>query len=142
MSSVIALTSMAALWLIAHQIVKRRFAILKDDLPCIYQSAFTAPTSADGKPQLVALCVDLLRREHVTLPFDALSPQEQKMVLHAHAIEALPQWMTRYATLWLSPKNRRLINQLSDIRTSRPARTKQHFGAIKRHQQLRSAAKG
>ncbi len=141
-SVVVLLISVATVWLMGHQIVRHRFAKLKVRIPDSYQSAFIAPPCADDPPQLVALCVDLLRKEHCTVPFEALSPFEQKMVLHTLAIEALPQWMSGYATLWLSPQNRRLIQQLRDIKTSRPERRKQHFGAIKHQQQLRSAQKG
>lgn len=139
---VIALISMAALWLLGHQIVKQRFTTLKSNLPDIYGSALTAPAQDVSAPQLMALCVDLMRKKHCTVPFDALSVQEKKIVLHAHAVETLPTWMSRYAALGLSAANRSLITQLRQVHSSRPERPKQHFGAIKRHQQLRSAAKG
>ncbi len=140
--SVVVLISLAALWLTGHQVVKRRFAALNSDLTDIYRSVLTAPPSPDEQPQLVALCVDLMRKQHCTVPFETLTAQEQRMVLHARAVEALPTWMSRYAALSLSPQNRRLIGQLRDIKSSRPDQPKQYFGAIKRQQQLRSAAKG
>ena len=129
---------MAALWLLGHQIVKRRFTMLKSNLSDTYRSAFTAPTEDGDAPQLMALCVDLMRKEHCVVPFDDLSPQELKMVLHAHAIDAAPSWMSRYAVIWLSRPNKTLISQLRQIKSSRPVQPKQHFGAVKRQQQLRS----
>ena len=139
---VVVFVSVAAIWLFGHQIVKHRFALLKAALPEKYESSFAAPTADFGTPPLMALCVDLLRKKHVTVPFDELSNQEQIIVLHACAVDALPEWMSRYAALSLSPANRRLISQLRKIRSSRPDRPKQYFGAIKRQQQLRSTAKG
>ena len=142
MGSVIALTSVAVLWLCGHQLVKQRFARLRTTLPDAYKSAFTASPSVDQSQQLMALCVDLMRKQHVAVPFDELTSREQKMVLHARAVAELPGWMTRYAALWLAPQNRQLVLKLIAIKTSRPERQKRHFGAIKRQQQLRSAAKG
>ncbi|MEL7180236.1 MAG: hypothetical protein AAFN63_10425 [Pseudomonadota bacterium] len=133
--------SLAALWLIGHLVVKRRFVMLNTNLSDIYRSAFAVPTSVDTPPQLVALCVDLMRKQHCNLPFDALTPKEKRMVLHAHAANVLPNWMSRYAALWLPAEHRRLVGQLRDIKTSRPDLPKQHFGAIKRQLQLRSATK-
>jgi len=129
---------MAALWLLGHQIVKRRFAILKSNLSDTYRSAFTAPTQDDDAPQLIALCIDLLRKEHSAVPFEDLSETELKMVLHAHAIDALPSWMSRYAAIWLSQSNKTLVLQLRQIKSSRPEQPKQHFGAVKQQQRLRS----
>ena len=141
-SLVVVLISMAALWLFGHQIVKRRFAMLKAKLSDNYVSAFTAPTADTENPPLMALCVDLMRKTHCTVPFDALSAHEQKVVLHAHAIEVLPNLMSRYAALWLSPTSRTLISQLRRLRSSRPSKPQHYFGAIKHQQQLRSRAKG
>ncbi len=137
-SLVLAFISLAALWLLVHQIVKRRFTILRSNLSDTYRSAFAAPTQEGDAPQLMALCVDLMRKEHCVVPFDDLSPQEVRMVLHAHAIDAAPSWMSRYAAIWLSRPNKTLISQLRQIKSSRPVRPKQHFGAVKRQQQLRS----
>ncbi len=140
-SMILLFMSLATLWLIGHLVVKRRFGKLNANLSDIYGSAFTVPTSVDTPPQVVALCIDLMRKQHCNIPFDALTPKEQRMVLHAHAANVLPNWMSRYAALWLSPEHRRLIGQLRDIKTSRPDLPKQHFGAIKRQLQLRSATK-
>ena len=126
----------------AHQLVRRRLMSLKADLSNNYQSAITAPTSKEDQPQLVALCVDLMRKEHCALPFHALTPKEQRMVLHAHGVEKLPAWMSRYAALSLSSQNRKLIGQLRDIKSSRPDQPKQYFTAIRHQQQLRSVSKG
>lgn len=142
LSLVVLLTCVAVVWFLGHFAVKRRFATLNANIADIYGSAFAASTSADDQPQLVALCVDLMRRTHCALPFEALTSQEQHMVLHAHAVEVLPNWMSQYAALWLSPQNRKLVGQLRNIHSSRPERPKQYFGAIKRQQQLRSASKG
>jgi len=125
------LTSVAALWLIAHQIVKQRFAALKADLPTIHRSAIAVPPDEGHPPQLVALCVDLLRKTHCTDPYDALTQFEQQMVLHAHAIDALPAWMPRYAALRLSRTNRAILDQLRHVKSSQPERPKEHYGAVK-----------
>ena len=140
-SVVVLFISLAALWLIGHLVVKRRFAFLNTNLSDIYGSVFTASPSVADQPQLVALCVELLRKQHCTVPFDALTPNEKRMVLHAHAANVLPNWMSCYAALWLPAESRRLIGQLRDIKSSRPDLPKQHFGAIKRQLQLRSATK-
>jgi hypothetical protein len=58
------------------------------------------------------------------------------MVLHAHAVDALPAWMSRYAAFRLSSKNRAILDQLRHVKSSRPNKPQQHYGAIK--QQLRS----
>lgn len=139
---VVLLIGSAALWLTGHLAVKRRFAALSSELIDIYRSALAAPPSSDAPPQLVALCIDLMRKEHCALPFEALSPDEKRMALHAHAVEVLPIWMSRYAALWLSPQNRKLVRQLHDVKSSRPDQPKQYFGAIRHQQQLRSTPKG
>jgi hypothetical protein len=90
----------------------------------------------------MALCIDLIRKENCAVPFDDLTAHEKKIVLHAHAIEALPNMMSRYAALGLSPSNRLLISQLRQIKSSRPEIPQHYFGAIKHQQQLRSRAKG
>lgn len=132
------LTSVAAFWLLAHQTVKRRFAVLRTKLPDAYHSAIAVPPGEGSTPQLVALCIDLMRKEHCTSPFNTLSPHEQKMALHAYAIQVLPTWMSRYAALALSPANKRLISQLRQVKSSRPSQPKVYFGAVKAQQQLRS----
>jgi hypothetical protein len=127
---------MATLCLITHQIVKQRFAALKADLPATHRSAIAVPPDEGHPPQLVALCVDLMRKSHCTDPFETLSVDEQRMVLHAHAIDALPGWMTRFAAFGLSSKNRATLDQLRQVKSSRPEKPKQYYGAIKH--QLRS----
>ncbi|EBA13068.1 hypothetical protein RCCS2_04264 [Roseobacter sp. CCS2] len=106
----------------------------------MYGSALTAPTQEGDAPPLMALCIDLIRKENCCVAFDGLSAHERKMILHAYAIEAAPSWMSHYGALWLSPANRLLVSQLRQIKSSRPDLPKQHFGAIKRQQQLRSTA--
>ncbi len=129
--SVILLTSMAASWLFVHQSVKHRFAGLKANLPSIHRSAIAVPPDEDQRAPLVALAVDLLRKCHATDPFEALSPAEQRIVLHAHAIEVLPDWMGRYAALGLPRGHREVIVQLLKIHMSRPVRRQEHYGAVK-----------
>ena len=141
-SLILAFISLVAVWLLGHQFVKYRFAKLKSNLSATYNSAFIAPSQENGAPQLMALCVDLLRKQHCAVPFEELSAQEKKMVLQAHGIEALPNWMSRYAALGLSAANRSLMLQLRQVYVSRPDKPQQHFGAIKRQQQLRSASEG
>ena len=132
--------SVVAIWLFGHQLVRRRFAKLNTGLADRYHSTFAAPTADETEQSLMALCVDLMRRETCEVPFDQLTAQEKKMVLHAYAVETLPAWMSRYASYGLPKAGRELIGKLRDIKSSRPERPKQHFGAIKRQQQLRSRA--
>ncbi len=112
--------------------------MLNSNLPDKYRSAFSDPTQHNDAPQLMALSVDLMRKENCAVPFDDLSAQERKIVLHAHAIDAVPSWMSRYAALGLSRPHKMLVTQLRQIKSSRPVQPKQHFGAVKRQQQLRS----
>ena len=139
-SLVSVLIGMALLGLIGHLVVKRRFAALNANLAETYQSAITAPPDHNDQPRLTALSVDLLRKQHCNIPFDDLTPQEKKIVLHARAVDALPTWMSRYAALWLSKPQRVLIGQLQNIKSSRPEQPKQHFGAVKHQLQLRSSS--
>lgn len=137
----VALICMTAIWLVAHQIVKRRFAILKTDLAQAYASAVAIQTEDGETPRLIALCIDLMRKEHCTASFETLSPDEQRMALHAYGIATLPGWMSKYAGFTLSLPNRALIAQLRNVHTSRPDKKPvQYFGAIKHQQQLRSAS--
>jgi hypothetical protein len=130
--------SVLAFWLFGHQMVKRRFAKLKAELAERYDRSISVPPHEEAEQSLMALCVDLMRRETCEVPFDQLTSQEKSMVLHACAVEMLPAWMTRYASYRLSRDGRVLIGKLRDIKSSRPNRPQQHFGAIKRQQQLRS----
>lgn len=139
-SLVSVLISLALLGLIGHLVVKRRFAALNANLAETYRSAITAPPEHDDLPRLTALSVDLLRKEHCNIPFDDLTPQERKIVLHASAVDALPAWMSRYAALWLSGPQRVLIGQLRNVKSSRPEQPKQHFGAVRHQLQLRSSS--
>jgi hypothetical protein len=137
----VALICMTAIWLVAHQIVRRRFAILKTDLAQVYAAAVAIPAEDGETPRLIALCIDLMRKEHCTAPFETLSSEEQRMALHAHSIATIPGWMSKYASFFLSAPNRALIAQLRKVHTSRPDKKPvQYFGAIKRQQQLRSAS--
>ncbi|WP_159087023.1 hypothetical protein [Loktanella sp. Alg231-35] len=133
---------MTAFWLIGHLTVKRRFGALNTNLSDIYRSAVAVPPEEGATPRLIALCIDLMRKEHCTDPFEDLSAHEQKMALHAHAVEALPSWMSKYAALGLSPHNRALIKQMHQVKSSRPAKKPNlYYGAVRRQQQLRSASK-
>jgi len=134
------LTSMAALWFLAHLAVKRRFARLRARLPDAYQSAIAVPPGEGTGPQLIALCIDLMRKEQSAVPFETLSTLEQKMALHAHGVEVLPVWMSRYADFWLSGANKQIIAQLRQIKSSRPDKPVQYFGAVKQQQRLRSTS--
>jgi hypothetical protein len=130
---------MAAIWLLAHLSVKRHFARLMLKLPDAYQSAIAAPTEDGEIPQVIALCIDLLRKAHCSVTYDALNPSEQKMALHAYAVAELPAWMSKYAAMALTQPNRAIITQLRQVKSSQPNKPKQHFGAVKRQQQLRSS---
>jgi hypothetical protein len=132
------LISVAAVWLIVHQIIKIRLRDLKIKLPATYQCAIASPADDGQAPQLIALAIDLMRKAHCAVPFDDLTDAEKRVALHAYGIEALPAWMTRYAILRLRPSERALIRQLQQVHTSRPQIKPLHFGAIKQQQQLRS----
>lgn len=131
MLSVFLLISMATLWLFAHRSAKHSFGALKAQLPITYNSAIVVPPDDTQPPQLIALCIDLLRKTHCTAPYETLSAHEQRMVLHAHAIDAVPAWMSRYASLGLSSANRAVLAQLRQVKSSRPERPKEHYGAVK-----------
>lgn len=132
------LTSMAASWLLVHLIVKHRFATLMTKLPDAYQFAIAVPPQEGEAPNLIALCIDLIRKEHSSVPFDMLGPSEKKMALHAYAVQFLPRWMSSYAAILLSPANKVILEQLRQVKSSRPQKPKQHFGAIRQQQRLRS----
>jgi hypothetical protein len=129
--SVIVLTSAAALWFFAHKLVKQRFADLEAHLPTTHGSAIAVPPYGDHPPQLAALCIDLMRKQHCTDAFETLNPEEQRMVLHAHAIDVLPTWISRYGAWGLSSSNRVILEQLRQINTSRPTHAPEHYGAVK-----------
>lgn len=132
------LTSVAAVWLLVHQIVKRRFRDLGIQLPTTYQSAIAVPPEEGELPQLIALSIDLSRKQHCAVPFDTLNAAEKRLALHAFAVEKLPGWMSQYASLRLRPAERAVIRQLRQVKTSRPVKKQVHFGAVQRIQQLRS----
>lgn len=135
------LISVATFWLVGHQIVKRRFADLKIKLSKAYESAIAVPPEDGETPRLIALCIDLMRKEHCTASFDTLDPHEQKMALHAYAVEELPGWMSKYATFALTPVNRTLIAQLRRVRASRPdPKPAQYYGAVQQQLRLRSTS--
>lgn len=138
--SVVLLTSVTAFWLLGHLVVRRRLADLRANLPDTYHSAIAVPPEEGKTPRLVALAVDLIRKSHCTDPFEGLSRREKRLALHAHAIEALPGWMSRYAALWLRPGDRKLIGKLRQVSTSRPvAATVSYNAAIRRLLQDRVA---
>lgn len=138
---VFVLTSMAASWLLVHFVVKQRFASLMGQLPDAYQSAIAVPPEDDAVPQLMALCIDLMRKEHSSISFDSLNATERTMVLHAYAVQKLPRWMSIYASLFMSRANRGIVAQLQRVKASRPQKQKQYFGAIRHQHRLRSAPK-
>ena len=119
-------------------VVRRRFRDLETGLPAAYQLAIAAPPNEDGPPHLMALAVDLLRKEHSALPFADLTAKEQRLVQHARGAEQLPLWMSQLGALGLRYDERAMITKLRQVQSSRPARKEMHFGAIRRQQQLRS----
>ena len=142
------LISVAAVWLTLDQVVRRRFRRLKSELPAAYLAAATdgagasemdAPVLAGGA--LMPLAVDLMRGQHGHVPFDSLDPAERRVVLFAHAINAAPGWMVRYAVAVLPRTNRSLILKLRQIHQSRPKPKVQHFGHVRLQQRLRSGSK-
>ncbi len=139
---VVALIGMTVFWIIGHWVVRQRIAALKTNLSERYHAAIAVPPEEAKTPQLVALAVDLMRKAHCTAPFHTLTPQEQRVALHAHAAEVLPGWMSRYASFWLAPRDRVLIGQLRQLRTSRPVtKAPLYNGAIKSRLQAQAAMK-
>ena len=135
----ILLIGVAATWLSIHQVAQRKLRNLNKLLPTAYQSAIAAPTRDSDTPRLIPLAIDLMRKEHCTLPFEALTAAEQRVALHAYAVEELPRWVVNLAKQRLRGPERIVVNQLQFIKTSRPEHKPIHFGAIRRQQQLRSA---
>ena len=127
-----------AAWLSIHQIVKRKLRNLSNHLPAAYQSAIAAPTSEVGSVRLIPLAIDLVRKEHSNVPFEALSEKEQRVALHAFAVEEQPRWVVTVMKLRLQGVERRVVEQLQYIKESRPTPKPVHFGAIHRQLQLRS----
>ena len=137
MLSLFLFTSVASLWLFVHQTVRHRFADLETNLSTTYNSAIAVSPETKTPAQLIALCVDLMRKAHCTDPFEALSTQEQRMVLHAHALDQLPAWMSHYAALGLPARHRALLAQLRHVKASEPAKPHEHFGAVQELLRLR-----
>ena len=135
----ILLSGVAAVWLSIHLVVQRKLHNLHKLLPTAYHSAIAAPPAEDGPPRLIPLAIDLIRKEHSTLPYDALTPAEARVALHAYAVEELPSWVVNIAKRRLSGAERTVVNQLQFIKASRPDRKPVHFGAIRTQQRLRSA---
>ena len=127
------------MWLSIHQVVRRKLRNLHKLLPTAYQSAIVAPPVETGTPRLIPLAIDLIRKEHSTLPYDALTPAEQRVALHAYAVEELPGWVVNIAKRRLRGPERRVVNQLQFIKASRPNHKAVHFGAVRAQQRLRSA---
>ncbi len=87
------------------------------------------------------LAVDLMRKEHCTVPYEALTPAEQRVVLHAFTVEQCRPWVLRIALQRLSSPERTIIRQLQHIKASRPDHKPVHFGAIQRQLKMRAAQK-
>ncbi len=132
------LISSAAVWLIFHRYVRRRLHDLKNQLPAAYNAALATSAEDDAKNQLVLLSIDLRRKSFCTVPFEQLTPAEQRLALHAYAVETLPRWMLGFTTRYLPRAERDLIVKLRQIKTSQPNHPKVHFGAIRSQQRLRS----
>lgn len=133
------LTSVAVAWLLIHWSVQRKLRALNSTLPAAYRSSIVVPPETDEASRLMPLAVDLMRKRHCTIEFDALTSAERRIVLHAHAIDKLPRWMVNLARQRLRRTESALIGQLQQIKTSRPDHKPVHFGAVRRQQQLRSA---
>ena len=136
------LMGMAGVWLFVHLAVKQRFRVLRKRVPDAYQSSIAVPPEDGQAPQLMALAVDLLRKEHGSPAYQTLSEHEKHIVLHAFGIEMLPRWMTGYAALWLWPADRALMQQLRAITTSKPMQKQTYYGAVQQQLKLRTASKG
>lgn len=136
--SVILLTITTLAWVVCYFTVRSRFADLKSNLAQFYRSDIAVASDIGEQQSLVALCVDLSRKAHSTIQFEALTPQEHRLILHTHAIEVLPAWMSYFAALALKREDRAMIARLRKVHTSRPNKPALHFGAIRQQQQLRS----
>jgi hypothetical protein len=137
----ISLISVAAVWLFIHLVVWRKLRGLHTLLPAAYHSALAAPTDQTGAPRLIPLAIDLMRKSHCAVTYDALTPSEQRVALHAFAVEQCRPWVIKIALQRLRGPEKTVIQQLRFIKTSRPEHKPVHFGAIRRQQQLRSATK-
>lgn len=139
------LISVAAVWLMLDQLVRRKFRSLKAELPVAYnlaaaQTLDTADAIDTGNAgaALMPLAVDLARERHNVVPYEDLTQAEQRLVLIAHAITRFPDWMISYASVRLSGRDRVILRKLRQIHVSRPARKTQYFGDIRQQLRLRS----
>ncbi|MDX8347522.1 hypothetical protein SLH49_05935 [Cognatiyoonia sp. IB215446] len=119
----------------------RRFRDLETGLPAAYQRAITAPPDDTDAPHLIALAIDLTRKKRSTLPYEDLTEREKRLALHALAVEQLPGWVVAQSARRLPGTDRKLVHQLRHIKTSRPAKKAQHFGAVQRVQRIRASSK-
>ncbi|WP_342076376.1 hypothetical protein [Yoonia sp. SS1-5] len=127
-------------WLILHLAVRRRLRVLQVRLPEAYERAAFASAGDEKATHLIPLAIDLMRKRRCTPTFKALSRAEQRVALHAYAIETQPDWISRYAIRHLNGSERAIATQLRHIKASRPHHPEVHFGAIKKAQlRLRSA---
>ena len=138
---VISLIGLTAAWLSIHQIAVRKFRRLHTQLPAAYQSAIAAPPSEEAGAHLIALSVDLSRKEFSNIPFDALTDTERDVAHFALAIDQLPKWVVNIAKKRLKGPELTVVNQLQEIKTSRPNHAKKHFGAVQTQLRQRAQAK-
>lgn len=135
------LISVTVVCIFLHMVAIRRFRDLETGLPAAYQRAIAAPPDDADAPRLIALAIDLTRKERCALPFDDLTTRERRLALHAFAVEALPAWIVGYLGKSLLGADRKLIDQLRHIKASRPNKAAQHYGAVKQVQTMRAASK-
>ena len=139
------LISVAAVWLMLDQVVRRRFRGLKSGLPAAYLAATPAVSGVADPDQsdqattaLMPLAVDLMRGQQDQAPFETLSEDEQQMVLFAHAIHSAPRWMVRYAMFWLPGSLRQLARTLCHIHQSRPTPKVHYYTPLRARRRLPS----
>ncbi|WP_296425942.1 hypothetical protein [Yoonia sp.] len=140
----ILLISVAAVWLTLDYVVRRKFNRLKRGVTAAFQSAIAESAVAPeigatdlAGSALMPLAVDLMRKQNCTLPFEALTQAEQRIVLFAYAIDVLPAWVVRHAAMYLRGDHKAVVTQLRRIKTSRPQHKMQHFGSIRAQHGLR-----
>lgn len=124
-------------WVSLHLHIRNRFVTLSAALPDAYLKAAWARPDDEKAQHLIPLSIDLMRKKRCTLSYDALTSREQRIALHAFAVEELPLWQAAYAGVWLRGHERELARQLRNIKSSQPQHQVTHFGAIRAQQRLR-----
>ncbi|PUB09885.1 hypothetical protein [Yoonia sediminilitoris] len=128
------------LWIGLQSLVNRRLHGLSEALPSAYEDAAFAAIDDPRASHLIPLAIDLTRKQRCTPAFDTLSDAERRAALFALAVETQPQWVVRLTHFRLRGKEKALVQQLRDIKSSQPHHPEQHFGAVRAQLQLRTSS--